>query len=72
MYNGPDGHRSFKLSLALFMGDFDVRAGRSSSAGGAYMLYLSWSFRHRASRHAVRPISLAPPGVESDSMLSAI
>lgn len=66
LYRGADGQPSFKLSLALFMDDFVVRAGRSSSAGGVYMLYLSWYFRHRASRYAVRPISLAPPGVDSD------
>lgn len=72
MYEGPDGLATFKLGLALFMDDFVARAGRSSSAGGVYMLYLSWSFRHRASRHAVRPISLAPPGVDSDAILRAI
>lgn len=72
VYVGPDGHPTFKLGLALFMDDFAVRQGRSSSAGGVYLLYLSWSFRHRASRNAVRPISLAPPGVDSDSILQAV
>lgn len=36
------------------------------------MLYLSWMFRHRASRHAVRPISLVPTGVDSDLVLKEI
>lgn len=72
MYSGPDGQPSFKMCIALFMDDFVARAGRSSSACGVYLLYLSWCFRHRTSRHAVRPISLAPAAVESDSMLGAI
>lgn len=70
--DGPDGQPLFKLGLAVFMDDFEVRSGRSSSAGGVYMLYLSRSFRHCPSRHAVRPIALAPPGVNSDDVLRAI
>lgn len=66
---GPDGLRTFLVGLAFFLDDFVVRVGRSSSASGVYMLYLSWMFRHRTSRHAVRPISLAPPGVDSDCIL---
>lgn len=71
-YVGPEGILTFELGLAFFMDDFVCRVGRSDSAGGVYMLYLSWMFRHRASRHAVRPISLVPTGVDSDLVLKEI
>lgn len=71
-YVGPDGILTYELGLAFFMDDFVCRVGRSASAGGVYMLYLSWLFRHRASRHAVRPISLVPTGVDSDLVLKEV
>lgn len=71
-YAGSDGILTYELGLAFFMDDFVCREGRSASAGGVYMLYLSWMFRHRASRHAVRPISLVPTGVDSDLVLKEI
>lgn len=71
-YAGPDGILTYELGLAFFMDDFVCRLGRSASAGGVYMLYLSWLFRHRASRHAVRPISLVPAGVDSDLVLKEV
>lgn len=71
-YAGTDGILTYELALAFFMDDFVCRVGRSASAGGVYMLYLSWMFRHRASRHAVRPISLVPTGVDSDLVLKEI
>jgi len=71
-YVGEDGMPTFVLLLAFFLDDFVCRMGRSASVGGVYMLYLSWLFRHRASRHAVRPIGLAAPEVDSDLFLEAI
>jgi len=72
LYTGAVGLPTFSLLLAFFLDDFICRAGRSASAGGVYMLFLSWLFRHRTSRHAVRPIYLAAPGVNSDLVLDAI
>jgi len=71
-YIGEDNMPTFVLSLAFFLDDFVCRVGRSASVGGIYMLYLSWMFRHRTSRHAVRPIGLAAPEVDSDLFLEAI
>jgi len=71
-YIGDDHMPTFVLSLAFFLDDFVCRMGRSASVGGVYMLYLSWLFRHRTSRSAVRPIGLAAPEVDSDLFLEAI
>jgi len=71
-YIGEDGMPTRELSLAFFLNDFVCRMGRSASVGGVYMLYLCWLFRHRTSRHAVRPIGLAAPDVDSDLFLEAI
>ncbi|OSX70345.1 hypothetical protein BU14_0782s0001, partial [Porphyra umbilicalis] len=71
-YVGEDGMPTFVLLLAFFLDDFVCRMGRSASVGGVYMLYLSWLFRHRASRHAVRPIGLAAPEVDADLFLETI
>lgn len=69
---GPDRFPIFVLGLSFFMDGFVCRVGGPASAGGVYMLCLSWMFRHRVRRHAVRPMSLAPTGVDSDLVLREI
>lgn len=69
---GVDGLLTFVLSLGFFMDDFVCRAGRMTSSGGVYMIYLSWMYRHRVSRNAVRPVSLVPADVNSDLVLREI
>jgi len=71
-YVAEDGVVTFVLLRASFSDDVFFRLGRSASAGGVYMLYLSWLFRHRTSRNAVRPIGPAAPGVNSVLYLEAI
>jgi len=65
----PEG--TLQVSFIFFSDGFVSRQGRNASSGGVYMSYASCLFRSRTSRHAVRRLSVAPAGVDSDAVLVA-
>jgi len=58
--------------VALYADDFTIRAGRSKSAGGVYMIYPEYLVADRLSRHAVHVIGVTPAGLSCDKVLHAI
>jgi len=66
------GEGTLTVFLIFFSDGFVSRQGRNASSGGVYMSYASCLFRCRTSRHAVRRLSVAPAGVDSDAVLVAI
>jgi len=69
-----EGNKIKTLTVAIvpFTDDFNVRDGKSTTAGTVAFEYPGWRYREKASRHAVRYVGVSPAGCCSDDILRLI